>query len=164
MLKLMKPSAIKVAMAMVAFALAILIAPAAYAQTLISGTVIDHNNDPVIGASVIVKGTKAGVATGMNGEFAIKAEPANYLEVSAIGYTPTSVKVGNQKKLTIVLQENSELLDEVVVIGYGQTTKKELTGSVASVKKDELNPRYGYVARQSCRFTDCEPQRCRPHS
>jgi TonB-linked SusC/RagA family outer membrane protein len=140
MLKLMKPSAIKVAMAMVAFALAILIAPAAYAQTLISGTVIDHNNDPVIGASVIVKGTKAGVATGMNGEFAIKAEPANYLEVSAIGYTPTSVKVGNQKKLTIVLQENSELLDEVVVIGYGQTTKKELTGSVASVKKDELNP------------------------
>lgn len=82
----MKPSAIKFAMALCVFALALLIAPAATAQSVISGTVVDGQNEPVIGASVIVNGTKTGVATGIDGDFNISARPTDVLTVSAVGY------------------------------------------------------------------------------
>lgn len=136
----MKPSAIKFATALCMFALALLIAPAATAQSVISGTVVDGQNEPVIGASVIVKGTKTGVATGIDGDFNISARPTDVLTVSAVGYKTAEVPVNNRTKLNIVLAESSEMLDEIVVIGYGTSTKKELTGSVASMKKEDLNP------------------------
>lgn len=136
----MKPSAIKFATALCMFALALLIAPAATAQSVISGTVVDGQNEPVIGASVIVKGTKTGVATGIDGDFNISARPTDVLTVSAVGYKTAEVPVDNRTKLNIVLAESSEMLDEIVVIGYGTSTKKELTGSVASMKKEDLNP------------------------
>lgn len=127
-------------MACCIFALAILIAPAAIAQSMVSGTVVDGQNEPVIGASVMVKGTTSGVATGIDGDFSIAAKPSDVLKVSAVGYKTAEVKVEGTAPIRITLEESSEVLDEVVVIGYGTSTKKELTGSVASMKKEELNP------------------------
>lgn len=127
-------------MACCIFALAILIAPAAIAQNMVSGTVVDGQNEPVIGASVMVKGTTSGVATGIDGDFSIAAKPSDVLKVSAVGYKTAEVKVEGTAPIRITLEESSEVLDEVVVIGYGTSTKKELTGSVASMKKEELNP------------------------
>ena len=127
-------------MACCIFALAILIAPAAIAQNMVSGTVVDGQNEPVIGASVMVKGTTSGVATGIDGDFSIAAKPSDVLKVSAVGYKTAEVKVEGSAPIRITLEESSEVLDEVVVIGYGTSTKKELTGSVASMKKEELNP------------------------
>lgn len=127
-------------MACCIFALAILIAPAAIAQNMVSGTVVDGQNEPVIGASVMVKGTTSGVATGIDGDFSIAAKPSDVLKVSAVGYKTAEVKVVGTAPIRITLEESSEVLDEVVVIGYGTSTKKELTGSVASMKKEELNP------------------------
>lgn len=127
-------------MACCIFALAILIAPAAIAQNMVSGTVVDGQNEPVIGASVMVKGTTSGVATGIDGDFSIAAKPSDVLKVSAVGYKTAEVKVEGSAPIRITLEECSEVLDEVVVIGYGTSTKKELTGSVASMKKEELNP------------------------
>lgn len=126
-------------MACCIFALAF-IAPAAIAQNMVSGTVVDGQNEPVIGASVMVKGTTSGVATGIDGDFSIAAKPSDVLKVSAVGYKTAEVKVEGSAPIRITLEESSEVLDEVVVIGYGTSTKKELTGSVASMKKEELNP------------------------
>lgn len=88
----------------------------------------------------MVKGTTSGVATGIDGDFSIAAKPSDVLKVSAVGYKTAEVKVEGSAPIRITLEESSEVLDEVVVIGYGTSTKKELTGSVASMKKEELNP------------------------
>ena len=127
-------------MACCIFALAILIAPAAIAQNMVSGTVVDGQNEPVIGASVMVKGTTSGVATGIDGDFSIAAKPSDVLKVSGVDPLAVVPELAGTAPIRITLEESSEVLDEVVVIGYGTSTKKELTGSVASMKKEELNP------------------------
>lgn len=110
------------------------------AQKAIKGTILDETNEPIIGASVLVKGSTNGTVTGIDGGFNLKAAPSDILVVSYVGFVTAEQKVGNQTQFVIRLREDLKMLNDVVVIGYGSTTKKELTGSVTSMKKDDLNP------------------------
>lgn len=99
----------------------------------VSGTVVDAAGEPIIGASVIVKGTSNGVATDFDGNFTLNNVQGNTLTVSYIGYLTQEVKIDGHSTLSIVLQENSEVLDEVVVVGYGTQKKATMTGAVTAV-------------------------------
>ena len=98
----------------------------------VKGKVVDNIGEPVIGANVVVKGTTTGVITSIDGSFAIDAVKGSTIVVSFIGYLSQEVKVtGNF--LNITLENNTELLDEVVVVGYGVQKKANLTGAIATV-------------------------------
>ena len=114
---------------------------AAWAQgQTIKGTVVDSNGETVIGASVLQKGTTNGTITDIDGNFIINNVPANAtIEVSFVGYKTQTIPLNGQSSLKIVLKEDNEILDEVVVIGYGVQKKADLTGSVANVSADKLN-------------------------
>lgn len=110
----------------------------ALAQSLIKGTVKDVAGEPIIGASVKVQGTKAGVITDFDGNFSIQAGNNATLVISYIGYTSETVKLAGRNNISVVLQEDAQTLNDVVVIGYGVQRKSDLTGSVASVKADDI--------------------------
>lgn len=114
-----------------------------YAQSgsagTISGNVKDSQGETIIGASVVVKGTTTGTVTDLDGNFQINASAGNTLVISYIGYKPQEIVVGNQKNINIVLSDDTELLSEVVVIGYGSVKKDDATGSVVAIKADEIN-------------------------
>ena len=121
--------------------LLVLFATQANAQELtVSGTVNDDFG-PIIGASVLVKGTSNGSITDMNGEFTLSGVPAKgTLVISFIGYQTQEIQVNNQQKLSINLKEDSQQLQEVVVVavGYGDVRRKDLTGSIAKADIKEL--------------------------
>ena len=100
----------------------------------ITGTVLDKDGEPVIGANVVEKGTTNGTITGIDGTFSLSVPENSTLNISYIGYLPEEVKVGSQSQLFIRLKEDTQALDEVIVIGYGTAKRKDFTGSVASVK------------------------------
>lgn len=105
----------------------------------VSGTVKDVTGENVIGASVLEKGTNNGVITDINGKFTLSVSPNSTLVISYIGYAEQEIIINrNNMQLKITLQENSELIDEVVVVGYGVQKKENLTGSVSAVNFDEL--------------------------
>lgn len=104
----------------------------------IIGKVVDDNNEPLPGVSVIIKGSKTGTATDIDGNFKIKATPSSTLIVSFIGMKTQEIKVGNKKTMTVKLESASVELNEVVAIGYGTMKRKDITGSVASVNAEEL--------------------------
>lgn len=104
-------------------------------KTFIKGRIKDVNGDPVIGASILEKGTANGTITDFDGNFSISVKPGVTLQISYIGYQTEEVKA--KDNLTIVLKEDTELLDEVVVVGYGAQKKENLTGAVSSVKVNE---------------------------
>jgi len=109
-----------------------------FSQKTLTGTVADNTGFPLPGASVIEKGTTNGTATNIDGVFSIEFnQTPSTLVVSYIGFITQEVLINNQSNITIVLQEDSEQLDEVVVIGYGSVNKKDLTGSVTSIKPTE---------------------------
>ncbi len=110
----------------------------AYAQQAVTGTVKDATGEPMIGVTVLLNGQAAAV-TDIDGNFTIKAEPKDVVKVSYIGYTDQEITVGNKTSLDIVLQEDSQTLNEVVVVGYGTMKKSDLTGSVSSVDTEKLN-------------------------
>lgn len=115
-----------------------------YAQQLtITGTVIDKSlGDPVIGASVLVEGTTNGTVTDIDGKFSINASKGNVLNISYIGYQTQTIKLdGNQTVLTIQLGEDTQALDEVVVVGFGSQKKVNLTGAVSTVDNKTLASR-----------------------
>ena len=97
----------------------------------INGLVVDANGEPVIGASIIEKGTTNGGITDINGKFTLTVKPGATLKISYIGYQTQEVKAARTMK--IILKEDSELLQEVVVVGYGTQKKANLTGAVATV-------------------------------
>ena len=103
---------------------------AAQAQT-ITGTVLDENNEPVIGASVTLKGQTQGVSTDVDGKFSIRAAQGAMLRVSFVGYEPVEARAANG--MTVRLNTTSSLLDEIVVVGYGTQKKINLTGAVSTV-------------------------------
>ena len=114
----------------------------AMAQGKVTGKVVDANGEPVIGASVIVKGTSTGAVTDFDGNFTIPSVPARgSLEVSYIGFKTQTVSVAGKTQLNVTLQEDRQLLDEVVVVGYGVQKKSDVTGAMASVTSEELNAR-----------------------
>ena len=113
----------------------------ALAQSLIKGTVKDVSGDPIIGASVKVQGSKSGVITDFDGNFSVQADNNATLVISYIGYTTETVKVAGKNNLSITLREDAQTLNDIVVIGYGVQKKSDLTGSVASVKAEDLKHR-----------------------
>lgn len=114
--------------------------PVLYAQVQVSGTVIDEDEQPVIGAGVMLKGTTVGTVTDVDGTFKIEVpDDKAVLEISCIGFISQEVPVGNRNNFRIVLKIDAQTLDEVVAIGYATVRKSDLTGSVASVDMDELN-------------------------
>ena len=101
--------------------------------------VVEDAIGPVIGASVIEQGTTNGVSTGLDGDFVLTVSNADALvEISCIGYA-TQVFKASEVPAKILLAEDTDFLDEVVVIGYGTVKKSDLTGSVSTVKADEIN-------------------------
>jgi len=115
----------------------------AYSQQIsVKGIVKDQIGEPVIGANVLVRGTTNGVITNVNGEFILSASKSDVLVVSFVGYTTQEIPV-SEKQMTIVLKEDTELLDEVVVLGYGANTRKQdLSASCGIISNtDELAAR-----------------------
>ncbi|MDR2389504.1 MAG: TonB-dependent receptor [Tannerellaceae bacterium] len=104
----------------------------------ISGLVTDVTGEPIIGANVVEKGTSNGTITATDGKFTLEVSSGAVLSVSFIGYITREINPGNQTSLVIELTENTQALDEVVVIGYGAVRKSDLTGSVSSVKSEDL--------------------------
>ncbi|HEY5592081.1 MAG TPA: carboxypeptidase-like regulatory domain-containing protein, partial [Paludibacter sp.] len=106
-------------------------------EITIKGKVVDPSKDPIIGASIFVEGTKIGTVTDIDGNFSIKAPLNATLTVSYIGYTRQKVKVSGQT-MDITLLEDFTKLDEVVVVGYGQVKRANLTGAVSSLSMKEV--------------------------
>lgn len=119
------------------------IAPASEDQVkIIKGHVVDKDGIPVIGANVRVKGTTIGTITDVDGNFSLEVDKnADLLEVSYIGYKTQSISLKGKTNLSIVLKEDTETLDEVVVVGYGTQKKTNLTGAVEVVSAKELENR-----------------------
>lgn len=111
-----------------------------YGQIAISGKVVDEKKLPVIGASVSVKGSKAGTITDMDGAFKISVpQKKSIITVSFIGYAAQEITVGSKTTFEIVLKESGVMLNEVVAIGYASVKKGDLTGSVGKVEMKDLN-------------------------
>ena len=106
-------------------------------QEKVTGIVTDVKGEPIIGANVSVVGKSIGTITDIDGKFAIQASQGNTLQISFIGYKAQTTKVTG-KHIAIVLQEDMEMLDEVVVIGYGTVKKSDLTGSVSSISQKNI--------------------------
>lgn len=117
---------------------AILIGSAAFAQnTSYSGVVVDSQNEPIIGASVVQKGTSRGSITDLDGRFTVSVEPGSTLVISYVGFKP--VEVTARPDLRIVMESTSKALDEVVVVGYGVQRKSVVTAAISKVTSDNLN-------------------------
>lgn len=104
----------------------------------VTGQVVDNTGEPLIGATVLVKETKEGVATDFDGNFTLKAPMGSTLVISYIGFKPMEVTVADSN-ITVTLQEDTSVLDEVVVVGYGTQKKATMTGAVATVGSEQLS-------------------------
>ena len=107
-------------------------------QITVQGIVKDQTGETVIGASVMEKGTTNGTITGIDGDFSLNMSSNGTLVVSFVGYKTQEVQVKGQKQLQVVLSEDAEMLDEVVVIGYGTMKKSDLTGAVSSIGHKDI--------------------------
>ena len=107
-------------------------------QGTVSGTVTDADGAPLPGATLLIKGTTTGVTTDFDGNFTIEADASAVLVASYVGFASQEITVGNQTNISFALQPSNEL-DEVVVVGYGSTTKKEITSAVTKVSEEEFN-------------------------
>lgn len=132
----------------------------------VTGVVCDEKNVPLIGATVMVKGTSNGVIADIDGKYALKAKEGDVLQVLFTGFVTEEVTVGKSDKINFLLREDRQLLDEVVVIGYGQTKKSDLTGAVTNIKMNDLkdvpaysvdNAMQGRVAGAEIMSTTGEP-------
>lgn len=129
----------KIALKLAALVLALGCATALQAQT-VTGTVKDGNGEPVMGAFVLVQGTSTGVSTDLDGHYSINVPDAakNILEFSMIGMSTVTEPVNNRAVVDVVLSDDSNFLDEVVVVGYATVKRRDLLGSVSSVNSDKL--------------------------
>ncbi|SEA20204.1 TonB-linked outer membrane protein, SusC/RagA family [Porphyromonadaceae bacterium KH3R12] len=108
----------------------------------VTGVITDAQGEPVIGATVIEKGNPAnGTVTDIDGNFTLNVAPNAVLEISYVGYEPKEVTIAGRSSLDITLQEDTQTLDELVVIGYGTLRKSDLTGAISSVNVEELGKR-----------------------
>ena len=111
------------------------------AQTQIHGVVLDAsmNNEPMIGATIMVEGTSTGTVTDIDGNFSLTVpQGKSRIVVSSVGYTTQTINIGGKKEFRIVMEEDSKLMDEVVVVGYGTMKKRDLSGAMSQLKGDDL--------------------------
>ena len=105
----------------------------------VKGTVADATGEPIIGASILVKGTSNGVITDIDGNFTLSnVAPTATLLVSYVGYKTQEIRVDGKTSFNIVLAEDAEVLDEVVVVGYGVQKKQSLTGAVTAITSETI--------------------------
>ncbi|MFI2743258.1 SusC/RagA family TonB-linked outer membrane protein [Zhouia sp. PK063] len=105
----------------------------------VTGTVTDKDNMPIAGANVFVEGTTLGTVTDFDGKFSIEIpQNTTSLSVSYLGYKNATISVANKNTVTVILEESTSQLDEVVVVGYGTETRKNITGSISSVQPEEI--------------------------
>lgn len=113
-----------------------------FSQTIeITGTVLDGSKMPIIGASVLEKGTTNGIITDFDGNFNLSVSPNGTLSISYVGYKTQEIPVNGKTRFNVTLVEDTELLDEVVVVGYGTMKKSDMTGAISSVDVEELTKR-----------------------
>lgn len=111
----------------------------ALAQTKVKGVVVDSSNQPLIGAGIVQVGnTTNGTVSDIDGSFSLNVPETASLQVSCVGYTTKIVNIEGRTQLTIILDENSELLNDVVVVAFGQMKKEAFTGSAGTMKSEEL--------------------------
>lgn len=111
----------------------------AFAQVQkVTGTVLDNNGEPLAGVNIVEKGTTNGTLTDLDGKFSIEVAKGKTLAFSFIGYVTQEIAVDGNK-INISLAEDSELLEDVVVVGYGSMQRKDLTSSITTVKAKDLN-------------------------
>ena len=118
-------------------------------QAKITGTVKDNTGETIIGANVTIKGGTGGTITDIDGHFSIDASTNATLVISFIGYTTQEVALKGKTNIVVTLNEDSQALDEVIVIGYGTQKKVNLTGSVSAVK---IDCRFRWSITESARF------------
>ena len=106
----------------------------AFAQSSVSGKVTDKAGEPLVGVNVLIKGTNSGTMTDLDGNWNIPDVKTNTILVfSSIGFSTQEITVGTKKTINIVLEDDTNYLDEVVVVGYGTARRRDLSGSIASV-------------------------------
>jgi TonB-linked SusC/RagA family outer membrane protein len=104
----------------------------------ISGTVVDVNGEPIIGANIVEKETTNGITTDINGRFSLNVAENAILTISYVGYTTQEISVRNGEQITVTLKDDTQDLEEVVVVGYGIAKKNDLTGSISQVKAENM--------------------------
>lgn len=134
----------------------------------ISGSITDVNGDPIIGANVFLKGSASGTVTNISGDYELNVSTGDILVISYIGYIQQEIKLKGEKQLNIVLQEDSQTLNEVVVVGYGTQKKVNLTGAVEQVTSEVFDNRsvsnvtqalQGSIPNLNIKLTDGKPTR-----
>ena len=118
-----------------------------FGQQTVTGTVLDEDGNPLIGATVFIIGSGGGAATDLDGNYELQAKASDSLQVSYTGYAKNTKRVGNLTRINFNLASDVELLDDVVVIGYGTVKKSDVTGSVGS-----LDP----TLEEASQFTDVQ--------
>ncbi|HOQ80816.1 MAG TPA: carboxypeptidase-like regulatory domain-containing protein, partial [Candidatus Cloacimonadota bacterium] len=108
---------------------------------IITGLVIDEKGEPIVGASVVLKGSNTGTITNIDGMFTLEAQEQSQFVISYIGYKQTVLKVGADNNYKVVLEEDSKYLDEIVVVGFGTQKKINLTGAVSVISNKDINNR-----------------------
>lgn len=104
----------------------------------VTGVILDENGEPIVGANIVVKGTTKGTVTDIDGYFSLDVESGTFLEISYIGYLSQTIMIGKEKTLSIILKEDSKVLEEVVVVGYGSQRKVSVTGAISAIQTKEL--------------------------
>ena len=121
------------------FSLILLFSMAVSAQKTVTGVVYDETDQPLIGATVLVPGTTDGTVTDIDGNFSITVKKGNVVRISYIGYKQQDVQIKDDgKKLIVKLAPDAQMLDDVVVVGYGSVRRSDLTGSVSSVSSEAI--------------------------
>lgn len=118
----------------------------------VTGVVLDATGEPVIGANVVLKGTTNGTITDFDGNYSLEGVPVDgVLVISYIGYLSQEITVGNQSTIKVTLKEDTQTLDEVVVVGYGTMKKSDVTGSISVAKGEELTKNQNFSALENLR-------------
>ena len=104
----------------------------------ITGVVLDEAGEPIIGASVKVQNTTIGTITDLEGKFKLELPAKSVIEISFIVYRTKTVDVGKEKHISIYMEEDTKALDEVIVVGYGTTSKRKTTAAIASVNAEDI--------------------------
>lgn len=128
--------------ARIIFCIAVTLPMTAFAQNIqVKGSIIDSDKEAIIGASVIEKGTTNGVVSDFDGNFALTVPSNATIVISYVGYSTQEIAVNGRQTIDIVLSEDVEMLDELIVVGYGTLKKSDMTGAISSVDVDELSKR-----------------------